>query len=346
MSLREWAGPDEDLGRYIGEQTRRTLKAYREQPNIVQRDANQEEDIAHGGYQHRQLVELVQNSADQLWFDDSEQRNDDNVPKRNRGRIEVRLTEGCFYCADDGYSFHIDGVRALMFRPWSPKRRTDQIGTFGLGFGAVLGVSDTPEIYSQSGSFQFDRTRALERIREVVPEAEQCPVLPLPEPIDPTERWNHDGVLRDLMTWAVNIVRLPLRPGTRDSLLRQMSEFPAELLLFVPHVRSLALVDDLGSLKSSLALERVDKQYQLTEGDKKTRWCRFKKTHPLSSDARANRRRGDDRDDVCISWAVPVDRLSQSNGFWTYFPTQTQRGLYRIVPNSALSWGNGGCHTL
>ena len=70
--LEGWAGPGEELGRYIAEQTRGTLGSYRAQSILVQEHANLEQDTAHGGYQHRQLFELVQNSADALWGDEGQ----------------------------------------------------------------------------------------------------------------------------------------------------------------------------------------------------------------------------------------------------------------------------------
>ena len=323
MSLDGWAGPDGELGCYIFEESRRTLDSYRAQPNLVYEHANVEEDTAYGGYQHRQLFELVQNSADALWFDASAREMGDRAPAGGRGRIEVRLTGNCLYCADDGEPIDADGVKALMFSHLSPKRGTSQIGTFGLGFKAVLGVSDAPEFFGRSGSFRFDRARAHERVRTVVSDAARCPVLRLPEPTDPVEHWEQDRVLRDLMAWAANIVRLPLRPEARDDVCQQMVDFPAEFLLFVDHVGSLTLCDDSGAVNRALALERVDDDYLLADGDATTQWRLFECTHRLSSDARADRRPGDDRHEVPVWWAAPVDRLNRPGSFWAFFPTAT-----------------------
>ena len=324
MSLEGWAGPDGELGRYITEESARTLDSYRAQPIYVREHASVEEDTAHGGYQHRQLFELVQNSADALWLDAGARETSGRVALEGPGRIEVRLTAECLYCADDGGPIDADGVKALMFSHLSPKRATSQIGTFGLGFKAVLGVSDAPEFFSRSGSFRFDRGRSEERVRAVVSDAERCPVLRLPEPIDPADCSGQDGVLQDLMAWAVNIVRLPLKPGARDDLRHQMVDFPAEFLLFVAHVGSLTLIDNLGSVSRVLALERVDDDYLLAEGDATTHWRLFERTYRLSSDARADQHPGDDREEVSVWWAAPVDRLNQPGRFWAFFPTATQ----------------------
>ena len=159
--------------------------------------------MARGGYARRQLFELVQNAADALAA----------VP--GGGRIEIRLTENCLYCADNGRPIDRDGVTALMFSHLSPKRGTIEIGRFGLGFKSVLGVSDSPEFFSRSGSFRFSRERARQVIGEVLPDAGSFPVLRLPEPVDGDRERGMDDLLDAFMDWATNIVRLPLVAGAR-----------------------------------------------------------------------------------------------------------------------------------
>ena len=142
VSGQDWAGLTGYIGEYISDETRKTIDAYRSQPNLVAEHANHEEDTARGGYSRRQLFELVQNGADAL---------SDSVG----GRIWIGLTRDYLYCADEGQPIDQDGVRALMFAYLSPKRGTDEIGRFGLGFKSVLGVTDAPEFFSRSGSFRI-----------------------------------------------------------------------------------------------------------------------------------------------------------------------------------------------
>ena len=305
-----WAGPEGDLGAYITEESRRTIDAYAAQRNLVLEHAHIEQDTAHGGYAHRQLFELIQNGADAL----------SGAPEG--GRIAIRLTDACLYCADDGEPIDRDGVKALMFSHLSPKRGTSEIGRFGLGFKSVLGVTDAPEFFSRAGSFRFDRQRAHERIREVAPDAERCPVLRVADPIDPQEARDQDATLQDLMDWATNVVRLPLKPGVTDDLRRQLRDFPSEFLLFVEHVGQLH-IDDGSALERVLELEGAGEDYRLVEDSKPVIWKRFKVIHRLSADARADRRSLDDGDEVAIWWAAPVNRLTDPGRFWAYFPTQT-----------------------
>ena len=319
----EWAGSGGALGRYIYEQSRRTLNSYREQPNLVAEHATVEQDTAQGGYQHRQLFELVQNSADALSPSAGESFAVASPPARIGGQIEIRLTDDCLYCADNGVPIDEGGVRALMFSHLSPKRSSSQIGMFGLGFKSVLGVSDAPEFFSRSGSFRFDSRWSCSRVQSVVPDAQSFPVLRLPDPIDPAECRARDAVLRELMNWATNIVRLPLRLGAHEDLHRQACRFPHAFLLFVKHVEKLALTDGSPALNRVLELVNVEDEHLLADGGATGRWKLFESTWELSDDARADRRPGDDRDDVPLWWAAPLDRLDQPGEFWAFFPTQT-----------------------
>lgn len=102
-----------------------------------------------------------------------------------------------------------------------------------------------------------------------------------------------------------------------------MRKFPPEFLLFVPHVGMLTLTDDSEELNRVLELEQVDGEYLLTDGDVTNHWKLFKCSYRLSDDAHADRLIGDDRDEVSIQWAAPLDRLDRSGRFWAFFPTDT-----------------------
>ncbi len=309
------AGLGSPLARFILEETEATLRGYREQRNWVTEHANHELDTARGGYAHRQIFELVQNAADALV------RSDGNS-------ILVRLTEDYLYCADDGEPIDEDGIVALMSSHMSPKRDTSEIGRFGLGFKSVLGVTDAPEFYSHSVSFRFDREQAAERIAAVAP-AERYPVLRLPMPIDAHSAKERDEDLGKMMAWANNIVRLPLKPGARENLAKQIREFPPEFLLFVDHVRRLTLED--GARSRDFALRRLNDELRLDTGEGHSSWKCFKTTHDLSPEAMGDRRSLDDSGNVPLWWAVPLDALNDPGYYWHFFPTKTASLLAGIL---------------
>lgn len=304
-----WASSEGPLGVYIREEVNKTLEAYRAQPNLVEEHANTEDAMAYGGYADRQLLELIQNSADALAI------------KEGGGRVRVRLTRDYLYCADEGIPIDKDGVTALMFARMSPKRGTNQIGRFGLGFKAVLSITDRPEFFSRAGSFYFDAVDADNRIRSIVPEAQNFPVLRLPQAIDPNEAFQNDPILQRMAVWATNIVRLPLKSGKYDELSEQIISFPPQFLLFVEHVRQLIFDTEESDLVLSIC--KKDDHYLLKEGDNTQRWKLFERTHKLSDKARTDGRSVDDKDYVKITWAVPLDRICGPGYFWAYYPTMT-----------------------
>ena len=314
----KWVGPDGTIGSYIREESRKSLDSYRNQPNNLREDANQEEDTARGGYANRQLFELVQNSADALARSDG-------------AHIWIRLTSTHLYCADNGEPIDENGARALLFSHLSSKRGTSEIGRFGLGFKSVLGVTDTPEFFSTSGSFRFDRERSTELLRSIAPEIERYPVLRLAEPIDPWPEMESDPDLREMAYWAENIVRLPLKPGGHQTLSNQMAEFPAEFLLFVNHVGRLVLETDMREVARIVSLTYADDQWILDDAGDKTRWLIEKRLHKLSQAAKSDTRTLDDASEVPIWWAVPIDRMTDPGMFWAFFPTMTQSLLAGIL---------------
>lgn len=309
----DWAGPSEAIGKFIANESKRTLKSYRAQPSLVIEHANQEQDTARGGYAHRQLIELIQNSADQL-------------AKSSGGRILILLSHTHLYCADNGAPLNKEGARALLFSHLSPKRETSEIGRFGLGFKSMLRISDRPAVFSRSGSFQFDRTCSEQQIRRIAPTAKRYPVLRIAKAINPKSEAESDAELRELMNWAVNVVRLPLRKGTESDLAEQLLNFQASFLLFVPHVEFLNLVHmsrEREATERKLRIKNEEGSIELIDGSSKTRWMVFERLHKLTPEALEESRSLDNTDTVRISWAAPRSFRRPIQQFWAYFPTQT-----------------------
>lgn len=228
----EWAPTTGYVGVYIAEETEKTLNAYRSQPNLIEEHANHEADTARGGYDRRQIFELARNSVDALSGSEG-------------GRIRIVLTRDYLYCADAGRPVNKDDVKGLMRAYLSPKFGRDEIGRFGQGFMSVLLITDAPEFFSRSGSFRFDREKAAELVKDIAPDAERYPVLRLPEAIDPDSEMESDPILRGLMEWTSNVVRLPLKEGALENLEKQIEDFPAEFLQSAEHVAELTLQDDV-----------------------------------------------------------------------------------------------------
>ena len=137
-----WSGLDGEIALVVDKQRDALLNTYRSDPKRLEEDANTERSIHEGAYAQRQLFELMQNAADAMRGGD--------------GRCEIVLTDHTLYVANSGAPLTPHGVETLMAAHLSSKR-DDQIGRFGLGFKSVLAVTDSPQIYSRSGSIGFDR---------------------------------------------------------------------------------------------------------------------------------------------------------------------------------------------
>src|SRR3954471_10758479 len=131
----------------------RVLAAWSASPSRFREDANTEEDHARGGYRDRVIIELAQNAADAAARA--------GVP----GRIRFTLRDGVLTAANTGASLDAAGVEALSTLRASAKRdEAASTGRFGVGFAAVVAVSDEPAIASRGVpgvGWSAARTRAL-----------------------------------------------------------------------------------------------------------------------------------------------------------------------------------------
>src|SRR5690625_3146295 len=116
-------------------QLRRTvLSTWEASPLRFREDANAEDELVRGGYRDRVVVELVQNAADAAFA------------AGTRGRVLLDLGSGTLVVANTGVAVDADAVASLSSLRASTKRDADTVGRFGVGFAAVLAVSDEPMI--------------------------------------------------------------------------------------------------------------------------------------------------------------------------------------------------------
>ena len=122
----------------------RVLAGWSASPARFREDANAEEDLVRGGYRDRLLVELAQNAADAAARA--------GVP----GRLRLELAGETLRAANTGAPLDAAGVQALASLRASAKRDEDgSVGRFGVGFAAVLAVSDEPAVVSAGGGVRF-----------------------------------------------------------------------------------------------------------------------------------------------------------------------------------------------
>nr|WP_307718764.1 ATP-binding protein [Nocardia grenadensis] len=206
------------------------LAAWRDSPTRLREDAATEADLVRAGYRDRLLTELAQNAADAA------------VKAGAPGRIAVRCTGRTLSIANTGAPLDIAGVHALTALRASGKSGSGgETGRFGVGFAAVLTVSDELEFRSTSGSLRFSRESTREALRASGISAPGDGDVPAP----PVLRlaW---PVAADPAVGAETEIVLSLRAGIDPvALLESMRAEAADLLLELPALREIRIGEEV-----------------------------------------------------------------------------------------------------
>ncbi|MFF5264911.1 sacsin N-terminal ATP-binding-like domain-containing protein [Actinomadura viridis] len=237
----------------------RVLRSWAESPARFREDANAEEDHALGGYRDRVVIELAQNAADAALRA--------GVP----GRLRLSLDSGgpagtvgrpVLTAANTGAPLDAAGVEALSTLRASAKRdETGTVGRFGVGFAAVVAVSDAPSIASvedaaadgtgagaaerRVAGAEWSRARARDLVAAVPALAGELerrgghvPLLRLPFAAPPAD-------LPEIPEGFATAVRLPLRDAAAVASVRaQLDQVGPALLLALPALRTVEIVVD------------------------------------------------------------------------------------------------------
>ncbi len=194
-------------------------------------DANAEEDLARGGYRDRVVIELAQNAADAA------------ARAGVRGKLRLELDGEVLRAANTGAAIDAAGVESASTLRASAKRDHATVGRFGVGFAAVLAVSDEPAIVSKLSAVRWSRDATLAAVREIpslqqelARRADDVPVLRLPF-LDESGRQPPEGYDTEVV--------LPLRDLEAVELVRELlSGVDAALLLTLPGLASVDVVVD------------------------------------------------------------------------------------------------------
>ncbi|GAA2436166.1 hypothetical protein GCM10010191_58740 [Actinomadura vinacea] len=218
----------------------RVLRAWAESPARFREDANTEEDHALGGYRDRVVIELAQNAADAA------------VRAGVPGRLRLTLDgpagkgHGVLTAANTGAPLDAAGAEALSTLRASAKRDEGAaVGRFGVGFAAVVAVSDAPCIASAPGGVEWSLERARTLVAGLPSLAEelerrggQVPLLRLPFAVPP-------AAVPEIPKGHDTVVRLPLRDAAAHASVRaQLDQAGPALLLALPALRAIEIEID------------------------------------------------------------------------------------------------------
>ncbi|MEV7535693.1 sacsin N-terminal ATP-binding-like domain-containing protein [Streptomyces hydrogenans] len=286
---------------------RGVLDAWTASPARFREDANAEEDLALGGYRDRLVVELAQNAADAA------------ARTGTTGRLRLTLhpadadSPAVLAAANTGAPLDATGVESLSTLRASAKR-TEQdtrqaVGRFGVGFAAVLAVSDEPAVLGRHGGVRWSLAEARELASDVARHAPglgdelrrrdgHVPLLRLPLPAEGTAPDGYDTV-----------VVLPLRDAAAHGLAeRLLAAVDDATLLTLPGLSEI-VVETPGGVRT-LTRSEADGYVRIEDSaaEGPHRWRTVTHAGPLDAGLLADRPVEERlRPHWSVTWAVPVD---------------------------------------
>ncbi|MGX1312830.1 hypothetical protein RKD24_002949 [Streptomyces calvus] len=278
---------------------RGVLDAWATSPARFREDANAEEDLVLGGYRDRLVVELAQNAADAAARA--------GVP----GRLRLTLRDGVLVAANTGAPLDAAGVESLSTLRASAKRDESQraVGRFGVGFAAVLSVTDEPAVVGRHGGVRWSLAEARELAGDTARHSPglgdeirrrdgHVPLLRLPFAAEGTAPGPYDTA-----------VILPLRDAAAADLAeRLLNAVDDALLLALPGLDE--VVVEIGDAAPRTLGRRTEGALIVVEDSREgtTRWRTAAAHGPLTPDLLADRPVEERlRPHWSVTWAVPVD---------------------------------------
>ncbi|MEU0287946.1 molecular chaperone Hsp90 [Streptomyces sp. NPDC006147] len=278
---------------------RGVLDAWATSPARFREDANAEEDLVLGGYRDRLVVELAQNAADAAARA--------VVP----GRLRLTLRDGVLVAANTGAPLDAAGVESLSTLRASAKRDAPDraVGRFGVGFAAVLAVTDEPAVVGRHGGVRWSLAEARDLARDTARHSPglgdeirrrdgHVPLLRLP--------FAAEGTAPDPYDTAVI---LPLRDtAAADLAERLLHAVDDALLLALPGLEE--VVVEIGDDTPRTMRRGTDGELTVVTDsrDGTTRWRTATAHGGLASELLADRPVEERlRPHWSVTWAVPVD---------------------------------------
>ena len=315
---------------FIEDWRRDTLDDYRRNPErgpaLVREHVGIEQQVLAGGYGYRQVVELVQNGADAV-LEEAEAQD-----SKGHARIHVLFDGTRLYVANTGVPLSQGGIEALLTSHSSPKRG-NQIGRFGIGFKSLLRLGGSIDILSRSVSLRFDPPRCQQEVRNAckLPADAPAPSLRLAWALDRQTEAQQDQRLR-AFDWATTVVRAEVKnPTMGEHLTKEIEAFPARFLLFITTAVDLTLeAPDLKPRRINQTPE--SDAVILHDGQAPSRWRLIKRviqvTEPAAMDDATHIHQ---RDEIPLTWAIPLDARREEGSFWVAFPTQSLTNIPGIL---------------
>ncbi|MFF8713902.1 sacsin N-terminal ATP-binding-like domain-containing protein [Streptomyces sp. NPDC015184] len=283
---------------------RGVLDAWGAGPARFREDANAEEDLALGGYRDRLVVELAQNAADAA------------ARARVPGRLRLTLhpatadTPAILAAANTGAPLDATGVESLSTLRASAKREGHEgaVGRFGVGFAAVLAVSDEPAVIGRHGGVRWSLAEARDLAARTATASPglgdelrrrdgHVPLLRLPLPAEGTAPDGYDTV-----------VVLPLRDGGAEDLVVRLLDAADDALLLTLRGLDEIVIETPATVRTLRRSQHGPYVHVEDSAHGTTRWRTVTHHGAVEPELLADRPREERlRPHWSVTWAVPVD---------------------------------------
>lgn len=283
---------------------RGVLDAWGAGPARFREDANAEEDLALGGYRDRLVVELAQNAADAA------------ARARVPGRLRLILhpatatAPAVLAAANTGAPLDATGVESLSTLRASAKREGHEgaVGRFGVGFAAVLAVSDEPAVVGRHGGVRWSLAEARDLAREAAVGSPglgdelrrrdgHVPLLRLPLPAEGTAPDGYDTV-----------VVLPLRDGVAEDLVGRLLAAVDDALLLTLGGLDEIVIETPDAVRTLRRAQHGPYTHVEDSAHGTNRWRTVTHHGPVEPALLADRPLEERlRPHWSVTWAVPVD---------------------------------------
>jgi hypothetical protein len=319
----------------------RVLDSWAAAPVRFREDANLEEDLVLGAYRDRIVVELAQNAADAATRAGRPGRLRLTLETAGpRGTVLTVANTGA--PLDAAGVVGLSTLRASSKRDeWErppgdahgPRAGSDSdptdtavtetsaasdeaamadltggpVGRFGVGFAAVLAVSDEPAVLSRHGSVRFSAEQARAAVARAAGDSPELaeelrrregrvPVLRLPFPADGFPPQGYDTV-----------VELPLRDSAAEAVVRRLlTQIDDALMLSLPQLAEVVVEVDHG-VRTLTSRRGAADEWTIADGEYTTRWRLARAHGEIDPMLLANRPVEErTRPYWSVTWAVPV----------------------------------------
>lgn len=265
---------------------RTVLRAWADEPARFRADANIEQDYA-TAYRDRVIAELAQNAAD---------------AGRGDGWLRFELAGTRLTASNTGNPLDGPGVVSLANLRASAKREGETAGRFGVGFAAVVSVSDEPAIRSRDGGVRWSaegaraEVAALPALAEEIGIGTRVPLLRLP----------FSDATPPVADFATEVVLALRDDDAVESIRAALQSVDTSLLLALPGLRRVDLVID-GVNRTLRRVGESGDLVQIEDEGELTRWRLVRRQGTVSADLLADRPAEEQRHpNWALVWATPV----------------------------------------